>query len=67
MNHPWVQQVSAVPPCEPLPVKRTVKKYKTFPASSLCVLLAAFYAARYNSCFSMGVSTPRFRCTLLVL
>ena len=52
---------------EPLPVKRTVKKYKTFPASSLCVLLAAFYAARYNSCFSMGVSTPRFRCTLLVL
>lgn len=58
---------SAAAGIEPLPVKRTVKKYKTFPASSLCVLLAAFYAARYNSCFSMGVSTPRFRCTLLVL
>ena len=52
---------------ELLPVKRTVKKYKVFPASSLYVLLAAFYAARYSSCFSIGVSTPRFRCTLLVL
>ena len=30
---------------EPLPVKRTVKKYKVFPVSSRS-LLAAFYAAR---------------------
>ena len=51
---------------EPHPVKRTVKKYKVFPASSH-VLLAAFYAARASSCFSIGVNTPRLRCTRLVL
>ena len=51
---------------EPLPVKRTVKKYKVFPADSH-VLLAAFYAARASSCFSIGVNTPRLRCTRLVL
>jgi len=51
---------------EPHPVKRTVKKYKVFPADSH-VLLAAFYAARASSCFSIGVNTPRLRCTRLVL
>ena len=51
---------------EPRPVKRTVKKYKVFPADSH-VLLAAFYAARASSCFSIGVNTPRLRCTRLVL
>ncbi len=45
---------------EPLPVKRTVKKYKVFPASSH-ELLAAFYAARQIACFSIGVRTPRLR------
>ena len=45
---------------EPHPVKRTVKKYKVFPASSRA-LLAAFYAARQSVCFSIGVSTPRLR------
>ncbi|HJC30956.1 MAG TPA: hypothetical protein H9934_02395, partial [Candidatus Anaerobutyricum faecale] len=40
------------------PVKRTEKKYKIFPASSQ-TLLAAFYAARHNLCFSIGVSTPK--------
>ena len=49
-----------------LPVKRTVKKYEIFPAGSQ-VLLAAFYAARHNSCFSIGVITPKLRCTLMVL
>ena len=51
---------------DPLPVKRAVKKYKV---SRLVAseLLDAFYAARYNTCFSIGVSTPKFRCTLLVL
>jgi len=39
---------------EPLPVKNTVKKYKVIPAGSQ-VLLAAFYAARHDSCFSIGV------------
>ena len=48
------------------PVKRTEKKYKIFPASSQ-MLLAAFYAARHNLCFSIGVSTPKLRCTRLVL
>ena len=48
------------------PVNRAVKKYKVFPASSQ-VLLAAFYAVRHNSCFSMGVNTPKLRCTLMVL
>ena len=48
------------------PVKRTEKKYKIFPASSQ-TLLAAFYAARHNLCFSIGVSTPKLRCTRLVL
>ena len=48
------------------PVKRTEKKYKFFPASSQ-TLLAAFYAARHNLCFSIGVSTPKLRCTRLVL
>ncbi|MEJ5967193.1 hypothetical protein, partial [Flavonifractor porci] len=38
---------------EPLPVKRTVKKYKNSPASS-SFLLATFYAARHNLCFSNG-------------
>ena len=45
---------------EPLPVKRTVKKYKVFPVSSQ-VLLAVFYAARQSACFSIGVRTPRLR------
>ena len=48
------------------PVKRTEKKYKIFPPSSQ-MLLAAFYAARHNLCFSIGVSTPKLRCTRLVL
>ena len=30
-------------------------------------LLATFYAARDNLCFSIGVRTPKLRCTLLVL
>ena len=51
---------------EPHPVKRTVKKYKVFLASSQA-LLATFYAAKHNSCFSIGVNTPKLRCTLLVL
>ena len=51
---------------EPLPVKRTVKKYKVFPVSSQ-VLLAVFYAARQSACFSIGVRTPRLRWTRLVL
>ena len=51
---------------ELLPVKRTEKKYIIFPASNQ-PLLAVFHAARHNSCFSMGVSTPKLRCTLLVL
>ena len=54
------------PLIEPLPVKRTVKKYKVFLASSQA-LLATFYAAKHNSCFSIGVNTPKLRCTLLVL
>ena len=53
-------------PRELLPVKRTVKKYKIFPASSHA-LLAAFYAARDSWCFSIGVKTPKLRCTRLVL
>ena len=56
----------ASPHDEPLPVKRTVKKYKVFLASSQA-LLATFYAAKHNSCFSIGVNTPKLRCTLLVL
>ena len=51
---------------ELLPVKRTEKKYIIFPAGNQ-PLLAVFHAARHNSCFSMGVSTPKLRCTLLVL
>ena len=51
---------------EPHPVKRTVKKYKIFPASSHA-LLAAFYAARDSWCFSIGVKTLKLRCTRLVL
>lgn len=51
---------------ELLPVKRTVKKYKVFPASSH-ELLAAFYAARDSWRFSIGVNTPRLYCTRLVL
>ena len=51
---------------EPHPVKRTEKKYKVFPASSHS-LLAAFYAARPSSCYSIGVNTPSLRCTRLVL
>ena len=62
-KHPERQPQKAI---EPLPVKRTVKKYKVFPANSH-VLLAAFYAARASSCFSIGVNTPRLRCTRLVL
>ncbi|WP_417018874.1 hypothetical protein, partial [Anaerotignum sp.] len=46
---------------ELLPVKRTEKKYIIFPASNQ-PLLAVFHAARHNSCFSMGVSTPKLRC-----
>lgn len=53
-------------PDEPLPVKRTDKKYKVFPTSSHS-LLAAFYAARPSSCYSIGVNTPSLRCTRLVL
>ena len=53
-------------PDEPLPVKRTDKKYKVFPTSSHS-LLAAFYAARQSACFSIGVSRPRLRWTRLVL
>ena len=45
---------------EPLPVKRTVKKYKVFPVSSLW-LLTVFYVARQSACFSIGVRTPRLR------
>ena len=53
--------------CDELhPVKKTEKKYKVFPAGSHS-LLAAFYAARPSSCFSIGVNTPRLRCTRLVL
>ncbi len=51
---------------EPHPVKRTVKKYKFFRLAAIA-MPAVFYAARHNSCFSIGVSTPRLRCTLLVL
>ena len=51
---------------EPHPVKRTVKKYKISLVSSRA-LLAAFYAARQSVCFSIGVRTPRLRCTRLVL
>ena len=51
--------------CELLPVKRTVNiKFSRLAANALP---AAFYAARHNACFSIGVSTPRLRCTLLVL
>lgn len=53
-------------PSELHPVKKTEKKYKVFPAGSHS-LLAAFYAARPSSCFSIGVNTPRLRCTRLVL
>ena len=31
------------------------------------VLPAVFYAAGNNACFSIGVSTPKLRCTRLVL
>ena len=51
---------NAVGKGEPLPVKRTVKKYKVFPVSSRS-LLAVFYAARQRACFSIGVRTPRLR------
>ena len=61
-----VETVKAAGESEPLPVKRTVKKYKVFLASSQA-LLATFYAAKHNSCFSIGVNTPKLRCTLLVL
>ena len=61
-----LQNMPKVQIAEPLPVKRTVKKYKVFLASSQA-LLATFYAAKHNSCFSIGVNTPKLRCTLLVL
>ena len=61
-----VLDATAVAVSEPQPVKRTVKKYKVFPAGSHA-LLAAFYAARQSACFSVGVRTPRLRCTRLVL
>ena len=48
--------------CELLPVKWTVKKYKTFSGQQLW-LLAAFYAAMYCICFSPGVKMPGFLCT----
>ena len=51
---------------EPHPVKRTMKNYKIFPGWQLR-LPAAFYAARYRSCFSIGVRMPRLRCTRRVL
>ena len=54
------------PQFEPHPVKRTMKNYKIFSAGSYgCRPL--FYAARYRSCFSIGVRTPRLRCTRRVL
>ena len=59
-------KISTLRANEPHPVKRTVKKYKVFPVSSH-VLLAAFYAARPSSCFSIGVRTPSLRCTRRVL
>lgn len=31
------------------------------------VFLAAFYAVRPRSCFSIGINTPRSRCPRLVL
>ena len=43
---------------EPHSVKRTVNRYKVFPASSH-ELLAAFYAVRQIACFSIGVKIPR--------
>ena len=61
-----VLDATAVAVSEPQPVKRTVKKYKVFPASSQA-LLAVFYAARQSACFSIGVRTPRLRWTRLVL
>jgi len=51
---------------EPRPVKRTMKNYKIFLGWQLR-LPAAFYAARYCSCFSIGVRTPSLRCTRRVL
>ena len=62
----WTRTQKADHETEPHPVKRTVKKYKVFPASSRA-LLAVFYAARQRACFSIGVSTPRLRWTRLVL
>ena len=62
----WEEYEKGVIGNDMLPVKRTVKKYEIFPAGSQ-VLLAAFYAARHNSCFSIGVITPKLRCTLMVL
>ena len=53
-------QKAPAPFNEPLPVKRTVKKYKISQPAA-CRLLAAFYAVRHNWYFSIGVSTPRFR------
>lgn len=49
---------------EPLPVKKTVKKYKVFPAGSK-VLPAAFHAARHNACSSMEGKTSRLFGILL--
>ena len=70
-KYPWQalpekQKKSRAALTEPHPVKRTEKKYKVFPASSHS-LLAAFYAARPSSCYSIGVNTPSLRCTRLVL
>ena len=62
----FLQQTKAGMGNELLPVKSTEKKYIIFPAGNQ-PLLAVFHAARHNSCFSMGVSTPKLRCTLLVL
>lgn len=50
---------------EPLPVKRTMKKNKIFSAKER--FLAVFYAANASKCFSIGVITPKLRCTRWVL
>ena len=43
------------------------EKIERFPGQQPCVLLAAFYAARDSWRFSIGVKTPKLRCTRLVL
>lgn len=45
---------------EPLPIKRTVKNYKVFPAGSQCTA-SRFYMATDNAYCSIKVSTRRLR------